>query len=141
MEFRDFGQNYQEPSVPTQLIKSFNSVTRVKPVYSMKRVTEVETHNAFEALSSDGDHPLRTMATAAKASFVGAKTVIGPGPERASTRLAFVKLSTNVDNSGRDAAVSRMVGVGVGPNVGTNTASTTRTTPFEHTTSACMTVY
>jgi len=91
--------------------------------------------------SSSGDNPLRTVTAAAKASFVGAKTVIGPGPERASTRLAFVKLSTSVDNSGRDAAVSRMVGVGVGPNVGTNTASTTSTTPFEHTTSACVTVY
>merc|ERR1712127_650618 len=67
--------------------------------------------------SVSGDIPSVTAAIAANASFVGANTVIEPGAERASTRLAVVKAATKDDKSGRLSAVSTMfiVGDGAGP--------------------------
>jgi len=50
--------------------------------------------------------PVGRAASKANASFVGAKTVIGPGPDKASTRLAFPNNPTNVDKSAVSEAVS-----------------------------------
>jgi len=49
----------------------------------------------------------------AKASFVGAKTVNGPGPERVSTRLAALSAVTSVERSGKEAARPTMFFVDV----------------------------
>jgi len=90
---------------------------------------------------------------AVNASLVGANTVIEPGAERASTRLAVVKAVTKDDKSAMLSAVCTMfiVGAAVGPAdvvkdvveegkpFGINTALTTCTTPFVHTTFAIVT--
>jgi hypothetical protein len=45
----------------------------------------------------------------AKASFVGAKTVNGPAPDRVSARPAAFTAATRVEKSGLAAAMSTMV--------------------------------
>merc|ERR1711865_60434 len=79
---------------------------------------------------------------ASNAALVGANTVKGPGPERASTRSASTKAPTKDDNSGTACAVSTMLigAAAAKPKLGINTASTMCTTPLLHTTSALVTV-
>jgi len=48
---------------------------------------------------------------AANASFVGANTVKGPGPDSVSTRSAVVSAETSVDRSGLATAISTILGM------------------------------
>merc|ERR1712153_254393 len=54
--------------------------------------------------------------SAAKASFVGAKTVKGPGELRVSARSPATTAATKVDRAGTDSATSTMFGVALTSN-------------------------